>query len=326
MKSIAKFASWLGRSWRRFLPWVTAVVALLAVLALIVLQLVKRDGAADSTTVALAAIMIALLFAVLAPLQTRYVLRRITGFKVAGLELGLAEIKRAERVRPLPGENDGVEVGERPLTGDAQTEYRKVVDQLKSRLRFTWDILALGQSGEIKKTAYVPIAEQLRGAKLLSRDEEKFIFETLGGSDLQVADWSAVTSDEFLDSAWEFATRFGPLIWDRYVRRELEKRDWLVADFQQQPGHRRDFLGYWNGKWSVLAARVAGTDAHPDPLEATRRRLEEFAHGELVAGRRIVIPDIRVPAGEDLDVKVLTLSQLLDNPTRAFDSAVAATT
>ena len=116
------------------------------------------------------------------------------------------------------------------------------------------------------------------------------------------------------------------VVWDRYVRRELEKRDWLVADFQQQPGHRRDFLGYWNGGWSVLAARVAGTNAHPDPLEATRRRLAEFAHRELVAGRRIVIPDIRAAAGEDLDVKVLRLGELLDEPTRAFDSSFAAAT
>jgi hypothetical protein len=308
------------------LPWVAAVTALAVVITLIVVQLLATDGASDSTTLGLTGFVIVLLFAVLAPLQTKRVFGRIKTFKAAGVELGLEEIKRAERVRPLPREDDRVEIEKRPSTGLPAADYRKVVVELEARLRFVWAILVLGQVSDVTESDYSAIVELLGTRGLLSEDEGTFALELLDRNHLQLTDWDSSTQETFLDSAWEFAIRFGPLIWDRYVRQQLEiPRDgqkWLVADYQQQKGHRRDFLAYRDQqqRWAVMAARVAGTPDSPTSLAASRERLAKFTPESLVSGRRIIIPDIREATESDDEVRILKLSDLIADPRSAFDA------
>lgn len=303
------------------LPWFAALVALAAVITLMVVQLIKNDGGADSTTLGFLGLATVFLFAVMAPHQTSGALRRITSFKVAGIEVGLGEIKRAERVKPLPGEDDGVG-GERPKTND----YAAVVDRLQSRLRFVR--LILGLKEEMGEQDYLPIADRLRTDLLLTRDEESFVLDLLEGPELAMTDWSAATREAFLDSAWAFATRFGPLIWDRHVRKRLEDAGWFVADYRQQRGHRPDFLAYREQDWAVMAARVGGNEENPYHYAKTAGRLVRFKPQEPISGRCIVIPDIRAGTLEEKyrkgsdrqdGVKVVKLGRLEKDWRRAFD-------
>jgi hypothetical protein len=270
------------------LAWVAAAVALAGTTALIVLQLIHTHGVADSTTLGLVFLTIVLAFAVAAPHPTSGALKRITTFKVAGIEVGLGEIKLAERVNALQiqVENDGVSVRERQ--GD---DYGAIVKVLKERLQFVWNLLSLERSG-MRETNYISTTEWLRSRELLTYDEESLVRELLKGSGVEFADWSPPARSEFLDSAWTFAIRFGALIWDRNVRRALRREGWEVFDYTQDPGHRPDFLAFRGGSWAMTTARLGDDKGQPEQLDVAARRLARSESNVQISDRWIVIPDI----------------------------------
>ena len=115
-------------------------------------------------------------------------------------------------------------------------------------------------------------------------------------------------------------------MWDRYLREDLMKRGWMVSDFPQSPGHRREFLASWNGERALMAARV-GEVGEPWEYPVTRDRLAKRKMDPPVAGRCIVIPgpdreatvvDKKDGSGRGSSVKVLKLKSLRENPERAF--------
>jgi hypothetical protein len=303
-------------------PRAAALLGLIALVTLTVIQVHAKRGEADSTSVAFLGLAIVLLFGVVAPTQTSDLVRRITTFKFAGVELGLSDIKRAERVRPLPREDDGVNIRPRPQTGTPDGDYQAVVKELQGRLRFVWDILPVKQ--DIKKTDYVGITQRLRTESVIDRDEETFILHLLEEARLELGDWSTATQEGFLESAWQYAIRLGPLVWDRWVRQQLSAAGWILANHQQRRGHRPDFLGYREGRWAVMAARIAGPEDKPAPLDASADRLSSFEPQELVSGRVIVIPDIREGSVNRIGVEVVKLGDLLDSPALAYGPETAS--
>ena len=303
---------------REAMPWIAAFFGLGAVAALIVVQLFNNGGKANTTTLGLLAVGLILLFTVAAPYHASEAVRRVSKLKLGALELGLKEIKRAERVRPVPGEGDGVPAPRSPDCG-----YRQIVAELQGRLRFVRLILEF--ENEVKEEDYRGIASWLRGHELLRQDEEAFVLDLLEGSGADLPEWDAVTRADFLDAAYAFSVRFGPKIWDRWVRHEIRRDEWFVVDYKQGPGHRPDFLAYREGRWALMTARVVG--ARPDYLEVAAPRLLDFEPRTLIASRAIVIPDIRAGKvaeecawgpGRPDGVRVLKLGDLKKDTELAF--------
>ncbi|HSC20965.1 MAG TPA: hypothetical protein VLC07_04485, partial [Solirubrobacterales bacterium] len=228
---------WLGRNAPRF----AAGAAFAGAVVLIVVQMRGEEGSPDSTTLGLFLIATSLGFILLAPAATLKALQRVTRFKVGSVELGLAEIKRAERVRP-PQEGDGVQAEPRP----PGKGYEDCASRLRNRLNRVRRLLGL----KARKDDYAAIAEELRRTDLLNRDEETFVLD-LQEHDPLSADWSAATEQKFLDDTWAFATRFRSLVWDRYVRKQLRENGWFIVDFPQKPGHRPDFLACRDERWTL---------------------------------------------------------------------------
>jgi hypothetical protein len=265
------------------LAWLAAALAFAGAVVLIVVQLSGEKTSPDSTTLGLFVLAVALGFAAIAPSQAIRALKRVSIFKVGGLELGLAEIKRAERVRP-PQEADGVWSEPRPRGAG----YEDCVERLHDRLERTRKTLGL----KVAKNNYVEIARTLYRAELLSDDQETFVRDLLRDRDPVSDDWSAATEAEFLDSTWAFATRFRALVWDRRVRQQLETDHWFIAGFDQDPGHRPDFLAYNKDEdqWILVAPRVGALEeAEPDDMDVPAKRLAFFAAGPPLAGRLIVM-------------------------------------
>lgn len=234
-------------------------------------------------------------------------------------EREVAEIQRAERVRPLPGDDDGVTVKKRPKSAGIE----EISKRIKDKLRFVRKILDWEPA--VDETEYRGIAEKLRVNDLITQDEEQFVLELLAG-DLDLRGWPDDTAREFLDSAWIFSVRFGSLVWDREVRKRLQASGWFIADFQQAPGHRPDFLAVRNGRWVAMAPRISGTPDQPFNHSVTARRLSEIDPGEKIEGRCVVIPDIREGTVADgkaeqlaAPVKVVKLGTLLSSWEAAFD-------
>jgi hypothetical protein len=169
------------------LAWLAAALAFAGAVTLIVIQLGGEKASPDSTTLGLFVLAAALGFAFFAPRQATRALKRISIFKVGGVELGLAEIKRAERVRP-PQEDDGVQ--SEPRSRGA-AGYEDCVERLPDRIERTRVMLAL----EARKKNYVEIAEKLRLAELLTRDEETFVLDLLQNYDPLSDDWSSSTEE-----------------------------------------------------------------------------------------------------------------------------------
>jgi hypothetical protein len=294
---------WLGRN----APRLAAAAAFAGAVVLIVVQLKGEKGSPDSTTLGLFLIATALGFILLAPAATLKALQRVTRFKVGSVELGLAEIKRAERVRP-PQEGDGVRAEPRPRGKG----YEDCANRLRNRLNRVRRLLKL----KARKDDFAAIAEELRRADLLNRDEETFVVD-LQEHDPLSADWSSATEQKFLDDTWAFATRFRALIWDRYVRKQLRDNGWFIVDFPQKPGHRPDFLACRDEKWALVAARVGSLrEGKPDNLDVVAKRLGRFHEGPALSVRSIIVPDkARVEMSADLpaqvrtDVRLLTLEE-----------------
>ncbi len=309
-------------AFERAIPWVAALFGLGAVAALIVVQLVNNGGKANTTTLGLFAVGLVLLFVVAAPRHASQALARITKLKLGALEFGLKEIKRAARVRPVPGEWDGVLAPREPEFG-----YHEIVEELQGRLRFVRLILEFG--GKVREEdGYRGAAAWLREHGLLNQVEEAFILDLIEGTGVDVAEWDVATREDFLDSAYSFSTRFGPRIWDRWVRRRLREDGWFIAEYEQKSGHRPDFLAYLKGqgRWALMTARVGGTS--PDYEESAAGRLRKFSANQLINSRVIILPDIREGKAPDQHVwrddrpdgvRVLKLGPLSASPELAFD-------
>lgn len=308
--------------WSQTPPTNLAALAVLALLLIVVtIQLIAKDGVADLTTLALSVLASILVFALLAPRQTGRAITRITSFKVAGVELGLQTVTSAERVEPPGVEGDGFVVNRE------DRGYGEIVEEIRRKLRFVWNITGL-RNEVADNRAYHEIAWRLRAEGLLDDAELNVIMDLISERDYALSGLPSEAQDDFLDAAWAFATRFGSMVWDRYVRRELKRTGWLVLDFAQAPGHRPDFLAHWNGKWVLVAPRVGGSKK-VSHFPSTRKRLVRYVFSLPIAGRCIAIPPQRkatvlnkTGAGRDDPVKVLELqTSLLGFPIRAFDTS-----
>lgn len=316
---------WLGS--RR--AQVGAAAAGLLVAAILVIQLIQKDGQADSTSLALVVLLILFAYAVLVPRQTARIVARITSFKLAGIEVGLTQIAAAERIKPPGDEGDGHKV-ERNDRG-----YQEICKELRSKLRFVRLILELEEEIPAEDN-YVKIAWQLRAMQLLRNGEVPFILDLVEDRDLHLSELPEATEDEFLDASWSFAERFGAMVWDRYVRRRFQELGWTIADYPQAAGHREDFLAYHDGSWILIAARV-GNSAGGKPYRYYRTavRLAKTETGRPSAGgptipisvpiegRSIVLPAIRIGTVQNgkgqkppKAVKVLTLQRSLEDDTK----------
>jgi hypothetical protein len=265
------------------LAWVALVTAFAGAIALIVIQLSGDKASPNSTTLGLFVVAALLGFSALAPRLTIRGLQRVSQFKVGSLEVGLAEIKRAERVRP-PQEDDGVRAEKRPRFSG----YDSCTSRLQNRLNRMRRMLELSAG----KDDYVGIAEELRSLGLLNRDEETFVID-LQSQDPLSNDWSTATEEKFLDDTWAFATRFRALVWDRHVRKTLKGRGWSIFEYEQKRGHRPDFLAYREDRWALLAARVGSIGkTKPDNLDTAARRLWKSRGVPEMTSRSIVVPDL----------------------------------
>lgn len=305
-------------SLRRVGPSLAAAVGLAAVVALTVVQL--DQGPPDSTTLALVGVGVPLLFGLLAPAETGDFLRRITSFKVAGVvEVGMETVVRAESVRPPGDEGDGI------VAAREGQDYKAIVVELRKRIRFVHAITDLKDEIE-REDAYELIVHTLAAERLLDEDKTRFALDLLSGRDWGLSELPRRAREEFLDAAWSFATRFHFGVWDRYVRSELTKQGWVIADYPQEPGHRKDFLACWQGRWALMTARVGGS-SKPWRYPASRRRLAKTKQKTKIEGWCIVIPGgdrsatviSKKGTGGRSKVKVLKLQgSLRENPERAF--------
>lgn len=299
-------------------PPIAAAIGLAAVVALIVVQL--DQSSPDSTTLALVGVGIPLLFGLLAPGETGELLRRMTSFKVAGVvEVGMDTVVRAELAKPPGDEGDGI------VALRNGQDYKAIVGELQKRIQFVHAITDLKEEIE-REDAHELIVHTLAAERLLDTEKTRFALDLLSGRDWGLPEVPRRAREEFLDAAWSFATRFHFGIWDRYVRSELTKRGWVIADFPQEPGHRKDFLACWDGRWALMTARVGG-HSKPWRYPTSRQRLAKTKKKTKIEGWCIVIPGgdrtatvvSKKGTGTDSRVKILKLQgSLRENPGRAF--------
>jgi hypothetical protein len=302
------------RSLHRWAPnstrarWFVGLLALAGVVVLLVLQL-REDVEASGTTLVLVAIGLGLIFLLVMPRAAARFIERLTTVKVAGVEVSLAETKRAELVhRRLPSQEDDVKVPSRPRTGDAAIDVLRVQDIVWQRLRFAHSVLLELPSKFGSEVGYLDILALLQARELLDTDETRLILDLLTEP---VAGWPDETREAFLDAAWPFAVRLGSLIFDRHVRRTLQETGgWRISEMPDQlRDHRPDFLAFRDGRWVVAAARVARPWA---TLKASRKRLAGDATQDVT--RRVVIVPGKTKLRDDglyPQVEVVHLSVML---------------
>jgi hypothetical protein len=294
-----------------------AGLALGVVAILLVVQLVQ--GPPDSTTLILAAFAALLLFVWLAPGETSRFFRRMSNLKVAGvLEIGMQTVARAEELKPPP-------IGDEPPPLDREGKgLTEIVAELKRRLRFVHAIVHMHTDPCPQRSEW-QVALWLSVEGLLSENESRFVLDLLSDRELGVEALPDREREDLLDAAWTFAARFGFMVWDRYVRAELQKAGWVVADFPQPRDRQADFLAYRDGKWAVIATKVGEPGGYR--YRTTRRRLEGMDPNVELDGWLIVFPggdrkasvvSAKDGSGADSKVKVLDLTHLLEKPERAF--------
>jgi hypothetical protein len=301
----------------------TAGVAFLVAVGLLVAQLSgwpNLEGEVDAVTLGLLLLALVLLFATLAPTQTLSFFERITSLKLPGVEVGLTAVSRAEQVQGrlsqsledistegLPKAVDDVKVQKRPSEGNTRQQFEVVQKTIKARLRFVHTVV-FGKRKETERN-YQLTLERLRTKGLLRGDEVALVQDLLGRAESEVEQLPIELRNEFLDAAWQFAVRFATLTHERLVRKKLVDQGWILLDFEQNRGHRPDFLAYRDDLWRLVAARV-----EPGKLKETRRRLSEAAP-PFDAHSVIVIPDRRNPPEDNGgygEVEVLRLTPFLD--------------
>lgn len=293
-----------------------ALLALLALVALLVLQLVQ--GPPDGTTLVLIAAIALLLFGLLAPAETNRVFQRMTNLKVAGvLEIGMQSVTRAEILSPPLIEDENLAGGRKGRT------YAEVVDEVEDKLRFVQAITHMHDE-TARDRSERQIALWLGGERLLSEEEAEFALDLVSNRELGIEALPKREREQFLDAAWPFAERFRFRAWDQFVRRRLQKHEWVIADFPQGRDHLPDFLAHRDGRWALISTKVGEVGGYP--YTSTRDRLEKAKPAAPIDGRCIVFPGGDRGAtvvGEDdtgkgSQVKVLDLVHLLENPGRAF--------
>lgn len=301
---------------RALAQYLLLLIALIAVCGLIALQLSNNRGSPDSTTLGLVAFVAVLLLAVGAPRAAKRAARRISGLKIGGIEVALREAddsaKRATATLVSDSE-DGVPVKPRQKTGSKADDLAIVRARIENRLELCRNrVLDLPRG-----TAHDVVLASLLAAGLLTRDEAKAIGDALGGLGETIEEWPDDTATEFVDSLWAFVSRLGSTTFDRKVRGELAASGWVIADFAQGRGHRPDFLGFKDGDWHLLTARVAKLET----IEKARKRLARLVQkgfheaieraGIDIAKTIVVIPDSREPTDDKWpEVNVERLSSL----------------
>lgn len=286
------------------------IAALLAVLALLAAQVSGIGGldpSIDVTTLALLLLALVLGFAIVAPGPVTGGLERITTFKLPGLvEIGLQAANRAERIQAqLPPAVDEVETLPRPRGGGPQQEYEAVRETLQERLRFSRvSLLDLPPTQD-----YEQIVQSIEERRLLEEDELHLVRDVLGNLEEEVGKLPPRLQEEYLDTSWRFAVRFGTLVFERLVRRRMTDAGWFIIDFDQARSHRPDFLAFRGGVWLLIAARLPLAEG-----DGTRQRLAAL-ESPFEAKAVVVCPDSEPPVaatdGDPAGVAVIPLADAL---------------
>jgi hypothetical protein len=286
-------------------------LTVLAGIVLLLLLQLSGDVEANGTTLVLVAISLLLIFLLVMPRAAAGFLERLTKVKVAGVEISLVEKTRAQLVhRRLPIMEDGVPVVSRPHTGDAAIDVLRVQDIVWQRLRFAHSVLLELDSEFGSEVGYLDVLARLHEEQLLDTDEARLILDLVNEPvDEPVASWPEEAREPFLDAAWPFARRLGPLIFDRYVRRSLQETDWRISEFPQKRNHRPDFLACRDGRWIVAAARVARPWTS---LKPARKRLAGDVPSDATE-RVVIVPGTTELQDDGLypEVQVITLPKML---------------
>lgn len=231
-----------------------------------------------------------------------------------------AEVASVYVVRDTEFDDDEVSTDPRPSTGDPEADLKAVVDELKTRLRFVRQkILAdpdfLDEQMMVLRLVDLgvlpPVEAEL--AQILMRD---LTMSEIDG-------WPQSDRENTLDAGWKLAMRFRSRVFDRFVRRELESRGFLVADFEQRRRHRRDFVIMRDGK---MARATARTNWNQDRALKRFKMLSEGVDDECdtatkIEPRLILLPDHLDTEGEanvreKASATVLTLKAFLDESER----------
>jgi hypothetical protein len=297
---------------------VAFLILVLAVLALKLGGFDNLDDNVDVTSVILIALAIVLGFAALAPEEAREVINRITSLKFGNFEIGLQAAVRVERVQSrvaeliedVNGDDDVQASTPRPVGGSAAEEFDAVRAKLTERLRYIRDVIL-----ELKPDSNsIQVVDAIAAERLLVPDESQVVRDLLGDAKDEVDRLRGDVREKYLEGAWRFASRFGTLVFERRVRKEMVEKNWFLLDFNQTRNHRPDFLAYRDEKWLLVATRV-----EPGLAEDTRKRLaaQTVPFGAVPA---IIHPDKRADKAVDLQdgVRVLSFSDVTSSKYRRW--------
>lgn len=261
-----------------------ASILLLCAAGLIAWQII--DGAnPDGTTVSA---LLAGAIAVLALAYPKAFLSlgdRISNVDAFGIKLELQAKEAQLTIGQLTYEEDGADGTPPEWPSSNRKAMAKVSNLLRERLRF----VAVALLDERSEIAEEYIVDLLPPNGLLTPPEAALCKELLG-SDLQtrLGELDNEEREEFLDSAWSFASRFASRSFDRQARRALVKGGWKVADFTQDKGHRRDFIAVLPEIRALIATRVA---APRRSVATTGSRLADVSFPLPDLRRVVVVPD-----------------------------------
>lgn len=150
--------------------------------------------------------------------------------------------------------------------------------------------------GSLEHDGYLPTQSARRCARLLALDPELVRAE---------APEAAAVADD--------VSNFRATVFDRYVRRLLERKGWVLEEFPQGDGHRPDFLAIKDGRRFRVAPRLATTRDSPIRNRTVARLERSRGEGPEVQRRIVVIPDVSSspPTDADADPQVVKLEHLV---------------
>lgn len=296
--------SW--KHWRRGLGRIVAWAAAIAATVVLVAQL-TGEVTVDSTSLALMLVALLLIYAAVAPSSARELLDRINLLKLpGGIEVQMQATARAERVLTrMPEAADAVTVRPRKRGGGAGAEYDRVRAKLEERLQKSGRYFGLGVKAPVGK-----VVKKIESKDLLSEDELHLIRDLLGDLEDEVGRMPVKVREEYLDSGWKFAKRFRTLVFERLLRKELARNNWVLIDFDQSRHHRPDFFAFKGDVALLIAARVV-----PESTLPTRERLHKL-QPPFGATAIVVVPDTEkgIKKREDEFPPILQMSQVLTGP------------
>ena len=259
----------------------------------------------DATTLVLIAIGLALIFGLLYPRGSEQLIKRLSILRFGALEVGfLHQVERATVVNRFPdNEEFGVkEIPPRKRTGSISGDLREPKDLLTDRLEWLGRELTdlLNQEG-LRADAATPadLVQAFCRQELLDCEQARFALDLLAPDGSDLYSLPRALAEEYIDRAWAFANRLRPAAFDRAVRRDFRKAEWFLADFKQEsPHHRPDFLATREGRWLLVAPRIALTrdsasNEQDGQIALTRRRWSNRPNlgGPSLDRWVIVIPD-----------------------------------